>query len=460
MLARALDSLFEADRATLQTELTLRAISAYQLDTSTIHNDSTSIKFFGEYKAQERRSVQLKRGHSKDHRPDLKQLVYNLCVCTDGAIPVHFKCYDGNQTDDTLHIETWLTLRGLLGASDFIYVADSKLCTLANMRKIDREQGRFVTIVPKTRGEVKQFFNECYEGDVLWKLLTKHESTRKKGRYNTFQVSESFHQLDEGFKMFWYRSSEKRERDKESREQRIASVMERFESLQDSSQKKPRTEKGLLSAANKILNCFKASQWVYVETKVKEVEEFRQQSSGKPGPDTKYVRKIKKVPYLIIRKNHEMIGRSESVDGTFPLTTNTRMDAKETLQTYKYQPKIEKRFSHMKSDHQVAPVFLKKTTRIEALMFICFLSDMVAAIVQRELQVAMKKSGIDKLRTLPEERPTATPTWEQVQRLFAHHFRQELMDSGKPVTTFWDELTPHQRQVIELMGVPIEKYSA
>lgn len=93
-------------------------------------------------------------------------------------------------------------------------------------------------------------------------------------------------------------------------------------------------------------------------------------------------------------------------------------------------------------------------------MFICFLSDMVAAIVQRELQVAMKKSGIDKLRTLPEERPTATPTWEQVQRLFAHHFRQALMDSGKPVTTFWDELTPHQRKIIELMGVPIEKYSA
>ena len=91
------------------------------------------------------------------------------------------------------------------------------------------------------------------------------------------------------------------------------------------------------------------------------MEEFRQQSPGKPGPDTKYVRKIKEVPYLIIRKNHEMIRRSESVDGTFPLTTNTRMDAKETLQTYKYQPKIEKRFSHMKSNHQVALVFLKKT---------------------------------------------------------------------------------------------------
>ena len=124
--------------------------------------------------------MQLKRGHSKDHRRDLKQLVYNLCVCTDGAIPIHFKCYDGNQTDDTLHVETWLTLRGILGSSDFIYVADSKLCTSANMKKIDREQGRFVTIVPKTRGEVKEFFNECYEGGMRWSLLTRYASTGEK----------------------------------------------------------------------------------------------------------------------------------------------------------------------------------------------------------------------------------------------------------------------------------------
>ena len=45
-------------------------------------------------------AIQLKRGHSKERRPDLKQLVYSLCVTSDGAVPVHFKAYDGNQTDD------------------------------------------------------------------------------------------------------------------------------------------------------------------------------------------------------------------------------------------------------------------------------------------------------------------------------------------------------------------------
>lgn len=129
VIGRALDQLFAADRATLQTQLTVKTVEVYQLDTSIIHNDSTTIKFYGAYKGQSPKAVRLKRGNSKDHRPDLKQLVYNLSVAEDGAVPVHFKCYDGNRTDDTIHIETWLTLRGILGRADFLYVADSKLCT-------------------------------------------------------------------------------------------------------------------------------------------------------------------------------------------------------------------------------------------------------------------------------------------------------------------------------------------
>ena len=192
---------------------------------------------------------------------------------------------------------------------------------------------------------------------------------------------------------------------------------------------------------------------------IEEVEEFRQESPGKPSAGTKYIRKIKKISQLIIDEKYDEIALSQAIDGIFPLVTNTKMGAKETLEKYKYQPRIEKRFSHMKSDYQIAPTFLKKTERIEVLMFICFLSDMLAAIVQRELQVAMKRNGIDKLYTLPEERPTKTPTWEQVKRLFADHGRQELMNSGTSIQIFWDELTAHQKKVLELMEVPISKYS-
>src|SRR5499427_2267905 len=106
-LARALDRLFAADRATLQTRIVLAVMNSFDLKMEQIHNDTTSVMVRGAYDGQNPKAVQLKRGHSKEHRPDLKQLIYSLCVTSDGAVPGHVKAYDGNQTDDGIHLETW-----------------------------------------------------------------------------------------------------------------------------------------------------------------------------------------------------------------------------------------------------------------------------------------------------------------------------------------------------------------
>ena len=167
-IGRALDRLFEADRASLLTHLALSALEHFDLDTSRIHNDSTSVKLSGAYAHQRPGAIQLRRGFSKDHRPDLKQLVYSLCVTSDGAVPIHYKAYDGNQTDDTTHWETWQALCRLLGKNDFIYVADSKLCVRETLLRIDGQHGRFVTILPRTRSEVGAFADDCLANRIRW----------------------------------------------------------------------------------------------------------------------------------------------------------------------------------------------------------------------------------------------------------------------------------------------------
>ena len=104
--ARALDKLYQADRASLMTDLVLAMVKALQLDLSQLHNDSTSIKTCGQMPGKTSSGMQFLRGHSKDHRPDLKQIVFSLSLTADGAVPIHFKAYSGNRTDDTTHIQT------------------------------------------------------------------------------------------------------------------------------------------------------------------------------------------------------------------------------------------------------------------------------------------------------------------------------------------------------------------
>ncbi len=80
-VGRALDALFDADRASLLTAVMLRAIEEFSVDTSQLHNDSTSISVHGAYHDADgtaragKATPVITHGHSKDHRPDLKQLV-------------------------------------------------------------------------------------------------------------------------------------------------------------------------------------------------------------------------------------------------------------------------------------------------------------------------------------------------------------------------------------------------
>src|ERR1700756_198899 len=120
-VGRALDQLFDCDRASLLTELALSAIKAFGVDCSQLHNDSTSITLHGEYLQADGRerggqpTAAAKRGHSKEHRGDLKQLLLILTVSADGAVPLAHRLADGNVTDDQTHIQACGGLSELVG---------------------------------------------------------------------------------------------------------------------------------------------------------------------------------------------------------------------------------------------------------------------------------------------------------------------------------------------------------
>src|SRR5659263_402428 len=183
-VGRALEALFDADRASLLTAVVLRAISEFGIETRQFHNDSTSISVHGAY----RDAVGTERGgkptpvitfgHSKDHRPDLKQLVWILTVSADGAVPMAYRLADGNTSDDPTHVPTWDGLVDLLGRTDFLYVADSKLCSRAAMGHIAGRGGRFVTILPRSRAEDGAFRHWLQTHTPTWTQAARRPADR------------------------------------------------------------------------------------------------------------------------------------------------------------------------------------------------------------------------------------------------------------------------------------------
>ena len=458
-LGRALDKLFKSDRATLQTKIILGVVKTFDVKMDQIHSDTTSVAFSGAYRNQDSQGVQLKRGHSKDHRPDLKQLVYSLCVSRDGAVPIHFKTYDGNRTDDTIQWEIWNSIRTLLQTPKFTFVGDSKLCVKETLKKIDGEHGYFVTMVPDTRLEVREFEKELEVGDVRWERILRKRSSRSGSEFDTFDCAQGPYQLHEGFSLFWYRSSQKKKRDAEDRKDRISRAWEKLENLDLKRMRGPKTEKAMRRRVETCLRRYRVEEWLKVDIKVDVEEKFRAVTRGKPTSETKYRRIRKNVPRLHIQRNAEAIARSQLVDGIFPLTTNTKETSVEILKIYKYQPKIEKRHVTLKSTLEVAPVWLKKNTRIEALMFVEWMAQLTTALIERELRREMKLEEIKLLASLPEGRPSETPTFEQLRRLFEGNQRHELFEKHTRIKSFATPLTPVQSQILKLLKAPESAYA-
>ncbi len=110
-IGRALDHLQRADRASLLTALVVHAVRSFNIRLDELHQDTTTVTFCGDYSQQSPsdladRPPRITFGYNKDHRPDLKQLLYSITITADGAVPVHCKTYDGNTSDDQVHQDT------------------------------------------------------------------------------------------------------------------------------------------------------------------------------------------------------------------------------------------------------------------------------------------------------------------------------------------------------------------
>ena len=470
---RNLNRLFDADCPSLVLAITRHVVEEFGLDLSEIHNDSTTITFSGSHEeARNEKNVRGKKtpaitwGHNKDHRPDLKQLLYNLVVSSDGAVPIAFGVDSGNVTDDTTHRATWDFLCQIVGGPEFIYVADSKLATHANMTHIANRSGRFISVLPRTRNEDKIFRAKLVRREVKWtEIDRKYDEDDKAKLVDTLSVSSEPALTNEGFRLLWLHSSRKVELDRAARAAKTSRAIGELSGLRlrmHSPRTRYREREQVEKAVKKLLAETHATKYMLVEIRPEVRTIDVQTTPGRPGPNTQYRKEKQQRFDIVFTTNDEAIEEAERQDGVFPLVTNDRkLSAREVLQTYKRQSQIEKRFSQLKTQFRVAPVFLKSTERIVALLTVYYLALLVQSLLERELRIAMISDGLDSIPLYPEERDCKSPATRRLIDFFANIQRHELKSPGeRSSVAFSTELSDLQRQILGLLQVPMSDYRA
>ena len=160
VLGRALDSLYERGVTELYSIVALEAAKRLGLTSRFAHLDSSSFHVDGNYNSDAAPSedagvIHITKGYSRDHRPDLNQVVLDLMVEHQAGIPMLMKPLSGNESD-AVNFRGVITehVQQLQEAHSLPYlVADSSLYNQESLKVLGQSGIKWISRVPHTLTE-------------------------------------------------------------------------------------------------------------------------------------------------------------------------------------------------------------------------------------------------------------------------------------------------------------------
>lgn len=112
----------------------------------------------------------MKHGFSKDHRPDLKQVMLSMICSGPANLPIWAEPQDGNSSDKKTFHETIEAVRcfqqELKAQKDFMWVADSAFYSIEKLKNYDCV--KWISRVPETLSACKEILKR-EDDDFDWK---------------------------------------------------------------------------------------------------------------------------------------------------------------------------------------------------------------------------------------------------------------------------------------------------
>lgn len=355
-----------------------------------LHSDTTSHIMYGAYEVcdiEGFNGLVITWGHSKDRRPDRKQTKTGLVVDGNGVLR-QVSALNGNESDSTWNAHSIQDLKEQLGDETElnIYIADSKLVSLPNLRKINEGDRvlKFVSLVPanfyhKLSAKVRK---KAYDSDS-WENVGKcceNENYKDGAEYALIGFPETIE--GKNYRLIAVKSTKTvknvERKVQTARDDLIAlaekAFSEQFKCLPDAEvavRKFQRTKKTALF------------QIIFEIVPIEEEKKVRGRKP-KEGRKKEFVT-VYKVRIKDVIPDKARIEALKQKEESFVLITNVPEDEltdREVLLKYKKQGIVERSFSRLKRPMMADTLFLKTPKRIEALLAVVYIALMFQSIMQ------------------------------------------------------------------------------
>ena len=350
-LYRGLDELAEK-KDQLTAHLLKRYESLFGVGFEFLVYDVTSTFFEGQGGG-----LKAARGHSRDKRPDCKQVCIGLVVSSEG-LPLAYEVFAGNRSDVTTVQEIVTMMESKYGKAKRIWVMDRGMVSQLNLDFLKQRQAYYV--VGTRKSELKKYQSALLDSkgwhkvrpDVEVKLIEPAEGTT-------------------GDQLILCRSAARQQKEKGMLARQEQRLLKKLIQIDQSLARKPKKKEPVERRIGRWLGRYPAADKIF---EVKALTNDQGQAYG-----------------LSIACKVDRTQWAQQAQGAYLLQSNwPEKDPIKFWAWYMQLQQAEAAFRTSKSDLKLRPIFHHKTERVEAHILVCFL----ALAMWRTLEMWMKGKGL------------------------------------------------------------------
>jgi transposase len=360
-LYRTLDRL-HPQRAKIEQALAAREHTLFNLDDTIYLYDLTSTYFEGQCPV----NPQAKRGYSRDHRPDCKQVVIGLVLDRDGFPKAH-EVFDGNRQDRSTVGDMLTRLEARTGRrGGATVVVDRGMAFAENLAQI-RARGHHYLVAARypERGVHQDAFADAAEWTEVIRVPSPRNPAQKKTRVSIKRqvVGDEVHIL--------CRSDARIEKDRAIRDKHEQRLLADLHTLQ------ARVAQGRLRDAARIQEAIGRLKERYPR-----VARYYAITYDAAPPTLRWTEQTEKKT------------AARALDGTYLLKTDRQdLADDEVWRLYILLTRVEAAFRAMKSPLMERPIFHHLEHRVQTHIFLCVLAyHLLVAIEKRFLDQGVHTS--------------------------------------------------------------------
>lgn len=435
------------------SKLVKQAVERFKVDLSQLHSDTTSVYFEGQYENERGQSLGggervplLVEGYNKDGQRHKVQFV--LSVLVNQRVPLWYRPWDGNQTDEAVYVADLTALRqAVLLPHNSLLIGDRKLCTAETMLTFCRQGQWFLAPHPWTdtaKAVWIKTWSNLQAGQLAWTTadyISRNNERKPAAKRPQYRVCEVAYTLpdaerptDHTLRWVFVWSSDKAERDARQRDK----VLQAGEAA--------------LQRVRRLLGKYDYTDRATIETRL-----------------TKALQQAKATPYFTYtltgtaeaqdwqlhwHRCATVLTEAEQFDGISLLCTNVpaeQLSAGEVMSKYKQQVQVEQTIDFIKSPVQIRPMWLHSPQRLAGLTLLIMVAVLVAALVEYQVRRRIAKTGRLLRGLRPEGRDDPYPTAKAMLKAFQHYavvivrYDQHYQEIHHP------KLRPVQQQIWDIM---------